>query len=140
MLVVWLLALYGLVCLVWEISRFLRLRAAPVLSLLLLVHNQEQQVEGFLRSLLGLLRNSSGLSRDCRLLVVDLASTDQTGSILARLAQADPAIRFLRLAPEEMAEAYQLAHQDAPDVALSVALTGRTEAREVLKLLAAICR
>ncbi|HWI52384.1 MAG TPA: glycosyltransferase, partial [Symbiobacteriaceae bacterium] len=104
------LALYGLASAIDHIAELLRSfrlkgKKASV-SLLVLTRNQEQQIEGFVRDLLAMVRRDGNL---CELVLVDLASTDDTPEILERLADEEP-LRVMRLPSDEPGAAYEAAH------------------------------
>lgn len=92
------LALYGLFSLVIEVLQLLlqviRGTRQVGLSVLVLVHNQEHQIEGLVRSLA---RQGWGSARDWELVLVDLDSSDDTPLILERLARQFEHIRLVRL-------------------------------------------
>lgn len=93
----WLLAGYGALCIVWQASQRLRRRfqRPRPLSLVLVVENAEDEIEGILRLLL--LRTAFGM-RERRIVVLDAGSTDDTGAIVQRLCQDNPALSYVRVA------------------------------------------
>jgi len=95
------LALYGVVELLRNTARALqRLRKPRSLhmSIVVLLHNQEEQVEALVRGL-----HSSGNQTGAmmewvdEILLVDLESTDQTPAIIDRLINTHPNLRSVRL-------------------------------------------
>ena len=95
------LAAYGLVTMVYGTWHWVqgrgRRREAPFVSLLLLVRNQEDVIEGVVRDLLGIAGlNRSGLS-NYELVAVDDGSSDTTGQILERLARVVQSTRVARV-------------------------------------------
>lgn len=97
------LAFYGLVCAANQGVRVFRRRpgfmaaenAAP-LNLVVLVRNQAEQVEGFVRNLQNLRPWArAGVEWECFL--VDVDSTDETPLILERLAREEVHIHFVHL-------------------------------------------
>ncbi|HEY3368926.1 MAG TPA: hypothetical protein VGK74_28040 [Symbiobacteriaceae bacterium] len=134
----WALALYGLVNAAGASERLFRrlFRPAvlPVLSLMVLVQNQESQVEGFVRALTGMLRQAPRAAWRCELILLDVASTDGTGPILERLARRDPAIRVVRVRPDEVPAVFTFAHSPGC-LAVHLDLRGKLEAGPVLELL-----
>jgi|GEM_PF-2967279 len=95
------LALYGLACAVEHLVTLVRrwaraeLRKEPALRLVVLVRNQEEQVEWFVRELKNLLHWRAGSGWEC--VLVDLASTDDTASILERLVREEVHMHLVRL-------------------------------------------
>jgi len=95
------LALYGLACAVEHFVMLVRrwtragLKKGAVLRLVVLIRNQEEQVEGFVRELRNLLHWRAGPRWEC--VLVDLASTDQTTSILERLVREEVHMHLVRL-------------------------------------------
>lgn len=92
------LALYGL----WHIVRDIwnaylapRWDHAPRASLLMVVQNVEQQVEGMIRFLI---RDIAADPAWCDIVVVDYGSEDITPSILDRLARECPLLKVVHLA------------------------------------------
>jgi hypothetical protein len=77
-------------------------------SFLVLTRNQEHQIEGFLRALLGLLRQSPRVAGVCDIVLVDLASTDATPYILERLARTEN-LRLVRLESDQVATGLEMA-------------------------------
>ena len=78
------LALYGLVLLLWQLARLLstHVSASPYLSLLFVVRNQADIIEGLVREILALHQTSLPLFD---LVVIDDSSCDETPQILKRL-------------------------------------------------------
>lgn len=100
------LALYGLACAVELGVRLVRRagRGDPVTrNLVVLVRNQEEQVEGFVRQLAALLEGHGAHRLECFLL--DMASTDQTPAILERLVRQELHMHLVRLPPAQTARA-----------------------------------
>jgi hypothetical protein len=131
------LALYGLTSAIEHSAEFLRAlrlkgRPTPILSLLVLTRNQEDQVEGFIRDLLTLVRREK---TPYELVLVDLNSTDSTPAILERLADAEH-VRLMKLPSDEPGPAYEAAHfLCAGKVSMVVDLRGRVDAPALLQTL-----
>jgi hypothetical protein len=99
------LALYGLwhvVRDVWEAYHIHRVNDPMSVSLLLIVRNTEQQIEGMIRYLL---QEVAADSFWCELVIVDYASDDITPAILDRLAIDFPQLKVIHLAPAARAVA-----------------------------------
>jgi hypothetical protein len=131
------LALYGLVNAIFQGYRLYRWGVRPgaryPLSLLVLVRNQEQQIEGFVRSLSALVRGRSAMLGRCELLLVDLASADDTPLILERLVQQDSYLRLVRLPAETPAIWLESAlFLCRSSVTILVDLRGKVDATAVL--------
>jgi hypothetical protein len=143
---VWLLlafALYGLAGAMAQGYRLFRWGIRPHarhgISLLVLVQNQEQQIEGFVRSLIAHVRGRSTLSVHGELLLVDLASVDETPLILERLVRQDPQLRLVRLpdgAPPPVLESALFLCSGR--VALMIDLRGKVDAAQVLHIFSTI--
>jgi dolichol-phosphate mannosyltransferase len=67
--------------------------AGPSLSVVIPAHDEEGSIAGTVTALADALR---GEGIDYEILVVDDASTDRTAEVVARLAEADGAVRYLR--------------------------------------------
>lgn len=134
------LALYGLTSAIEHSAEFLRAlrlkgRPTPVLSLLVLTRNQEEQVEGFIRDLLTLVRREK---TPYELVLVDLNSSDGTPAILERLAD-DEHVRLMKLPSDEPGAAYEAAHfLCTGKVSMVVDLRGRVDAPAVLQTLQSV--
>lgn len=92
------LALYGLVCAVEHFVTLLRRwsrKGKAALRLVVLIRNQEEQVEGFVRELRNLLLWRAGSGWEC--VLVDLASTDQTARILERMVREEVHMHLVRM-------------------------------------------
>lgn len=135
------LACYGLACAVghgaWLIRRLGRSvghRNAVPLSLVVLVRNQQDQVEGFVRELSA--RLSRRAASDWMCFLVDLASTDETPAILERLKRDQEHIRVIRLPPPRAAQALDtLLMLSQGGVLLLADLQAPASARKVLQRL-----
>lgn len=106
--VLWVLLLVGFAMVGLVLSGLLRrlreaVRAAdpPALSVLVLAQNQEEQVEGFLRSLLALVHERMPPHVPVGVLLVDVGSTDQTHAILERLTVTYANAEVVSLPAEE---------------------------------------
>ncbi|MCL6625436.1 MAG: hypothetical protein K6T68_02475 [Alicyclobacillus shizuokensis] len=98
-LVFWGLALYGAVMLVWQVSQRLKRRlAANPLTFVFIVQDAEAHIEGVLRSLT---LRTAWSTRLRRVLVIDLASVDDTPLILERLAGEHDCIHWQRAETED---------------------------------------
>lgn len=133
------LALYGLASAIdygVDFLRALRRKEAAVpLGLLVLTRNQEDQIEGFVRDLLALVRRDGSA---CELLLVDLASTDGTPAILERLAREER-IRLVRLPSDETGPAYEAAQfLCSGKVSMVVDLRGKVDAPALLHTLQSV--
>ncbi len=86
---VYILALYGLILFACQIARLFRRRAdaGPCASLLFIVRNQASIIEGLVRDILSFYR---ALIPSFELIVVDDASRDETPQILQRLSRGAP--------------------------------------------------
>ncbi|RIV18806.1 glycosyltransferase [Alicyclobacillaceae bacterium I2511] len=83
----WALALYGALMAVWQgVSRLQQRVHGPLfpLTILLVVQNAEEEIEGLLRLLT---LQTLGSWRDYRVRVLDVGSTDGTGQIVQTLMQ-----------------------------------------------------
>ncbi|HEY8347518.1 MAG TPA: glycosyltransferase [Symbiobacteriaceae bacterium] len=135
------LALYGLACAVEQGVRLLRrlvrsLRdgAAAPLTLVVLVRNQQDQVEGFVRELSA--RLSRRAASDWVCFLVDLASTDETPAILERLERDREHIRVIHLPRSRLAQALDTVLMLGPEGVLLLAdLQAPAPARKVLQRL-----
>lgn len=143
---VWLLlalALYGLASAMTQGYRLIRWGIRPndrhEISLLVLVQNQEHQIEGFVRSLVAHVRGRPALLLGGELLLVDLASLDQTPLILERLAREDPQLRLVRLPESAPAAALESAlFLCRGRVALMLDLRGKVDAAHVLHIVSSL--
>jgi glycosyltransferase involved in cell wall biosynthesis len=106
--VLWVLLLVGFALVGLALSGLLtRLRGAvraaspPALSIIVLAQNQEEQVEGFLRSLLALVHERMPPHVPVGVLLVDVGSSDQTRAILERLTVRYANAEVLSLPAEE---------------------------------------
>ncbi|MCL6547331.1 MAG: glycosyltransferase [Alicyclobacillus sp.] len=98
-LVFWLLATYGAVVLVWQCAARLRRRwqvPRPV-TLVLIVRDAEQEIEGTLRTLVAA---TALAGRDRQIVVVDHASSDDTGVIVRRMLPGNPCLSYRRIERE----------------------------------------
>jgi hypothetical protein len=84
----------GLIASLYVISyrRSMR-KEAPKVSILLLIQNQEDKIEGVIRHMMGVLRRVFG-ARGCQIVIVN-ASTDQSGAILSRMQQDYPNLEIM---------------------------------------------
>ncbi len=138
------LALYGFVSAGMVLFRLVRRLTTrdPVgpVSLLVLVQNQAEHIEAFLRTAAGMMRERP--PRGCRpgeLLVVDLASIDQTPAILERLSRQEPALRLVRIPAERVAEALETSFfLCRGTVAVMVDMRGKVDPRALLRTLTTI--
>ena len=80
---------------------------AEFISLLIVVRNQEDGIEAFLRPLLAGRVGYGPLVLDYELVVVDAGSSDDTWAILTRLAYGRPGVRLLRWQGGEDADPFQ---------------------------------
>ncbi len=99
------LALYGVIELILTValslSRLRRPRPFPM-SIVVLLHNQEEQVEALVRTLYNKLGQIGSMgARIDEILLVDLESTDETAAIVECLARNYPNLRTLRLPRSE---------------------------------------
>lgn len=95
---VWPLAAIGLAAIgltLWRRLRLLRQRPSIPLSMLVLVQNHADVLEGFLRTLLDFRTRLRGRLSD-QLVVLDLGSLDDTPAIVERLAREIPGLYLLR--------------------------------------------
>lgn len=105
--------MYGLVTLLLDTAAFLqrtlRDRASVALSMLVLIHNQEHQIEGVVRTLAthGWWNRLGGGRWE--VLLVDLDSTDDTPIILQRLARQYEHVRLVTLPRDQAASACETA-------------------------------
>lgn len=142
-LLLW-LAGWGLISMVAVlVLKLARLRALrqplPTLYILVLVQNQEQQIEGFVRELATDVWESASFTGPCELVLVDAASTDTTPQILERLVRKYPRARLVRLNPEQARTACEAAlFLCQGPVAVTVDLRGRDSAGTALKALHAM--
>lgn len=133
------LALYGLASAiehVADLARSFRMKGTPTpISLLVLTRNQEEQIEGFVRDLMALVRRDG---TPCELLLVDLASTDGTPAILERMAREER-LRLMRLSSDEPGPAYEAAHfLCTGKVTMVVDLRGKVDAPALLHTLQSV--
>lgn len=92
-LVLSIMAICGFACIIWRLrQRNMHQKSLPNLSLLLLVRDQEDVIEGYMRQVL--LACSSYPVVD--LVVVDCQSTDATAEILERLCGSRCSANFVR--------------------------------------------
>lgn len=125
------LAAWGVVSLALQLARALAHSKVPTprfRSTLLLVHNQEEQIEGVIRLL------SQGLPGT--LVVVDVNSTDDTPRILERLVAGEPDIRLVRLSAEQAERACETGLFLCRDpLTLVLDLRTKVDARKSLSIL-----
>lgn len=94
----WALAIYGALTLVWQSVQRLRGKQHPhPVKLILIVQNAAGEIEGVLRTLL--IQGSIG-TREHRIVVLDLASTDDTEGIVRKLAARNGCIDYLKIRNE----------------------------------------
>ena len=84
------LALFGIYCLAEELWQYRRRTAASV-TILLIVQNAEHDIEHLVRTAMRIIARRS----DSELIIADIASSDMTRAILARLADNVHNIRIL---------------------------------------------
>lgn len=104
---------YGTINAVATVTGLFRsLRQLPGVAYLVLVQNQEERVEGLVRSLAG--------EADGELLLVDLGSADDSPAILERLAADLAPAQFFRFGATERSQALRAALRatEAPMVVL----------------------
>lgn len=124
-----LLAGYGALALVLHMTRLVRralvrpATGSSPLSVVVLVRDQEQLIEGFLRTLTGMMSTSSG-----EVIVMDTGSSDDTLRIVERLARRPGCLRLLRRAVPMWL--HELSCQTR--VAVLVDLQGAVAVRQVL--------
>ena len=73
----------------------------PFVSVLVLVRDQQDTIEAFLRPMLSGSLGNGGPTVDYELIVVDAGSADDTWAILSRLAHKHPGVRLLRWHPAD---------------------------------------
>lgn len=102
-------------------ERFRRLRHPPDVAYLLLVRNQEDRVEGVVRSL--------AWAADGDLLLADLGSVDDSPAILERLVREYPSAWFCRFGAGGLSEAVDAALRatEAPRVVILELMDGMPE-------------
>jgi len=91
------LALYGLWHIIreaWQTCFAARLQHSFRMSLLVMVKDSQEQIEGIVRSLL---QETADNLKWCELVVIDHASEDITPAILDRLASAYPQIKVVHM-------------------------------------------
>ncbi len=107
------LALYGLAALLLDLAGMLRrlllTNSEVTLSILVLVHNQEHQIEGIVRTLAQRDRREALAAGQWELILVDLESTDDTPIILERLARQFEHLRVVSLPTERAPTACEAA-------------------------------
>lgn len=95
------LALYGLIALLLDTASVLRRAGRDQghgsMSILVLIHNQEHQVEGVVNYLASRIWRGAPEAGRLELLLVDLESTDDTPLILQRLARRYEHVRLVTL-------------------------------------------
>lgn len=106
-----------------------RSRRASVVSLLVVVENQEQQIEGLVRALTAL-RDIGSARVDAEIIVVDAGSEDDTPLIMERLCQTHGSVRYIRVDTQSPWEVGM--HNCGSRVALLVDARGATQLRPVL--------
>lgn len=134
------LALYGLVNVLLDgasvLRRMRRARHDMALSMLVLIHNQEHQIEGLIRALAT--RGWPALQPGDRweLLLVDLQSTDDTPVILQRLARQYQHIRLVTLPRDQACTAGEAAlFLCRSPVALLVDLRHQVDSERIARVL-----
>jgi hypothetical protein len=126
-----LLVMYGLVCV--AVTWRYREGGTGRVGCLVLTHNQEHQIEGAVRALTAWLERAE--AEHCRLVLADLASTDQTPLILERMA-AEHGARVLRLPPSaEITLQELLASLPADGPSLLIDLRGQADHARLLQRL-----
>ncbi|GMA51291.1 hypothetical protein GCM10025857_26480 [Alicyclobacillus contaminans] len=99
-LIFWVLAVYGALTMVRQSVRSLQRRTGAIphpLTIILIVQNMENQIEGTLRTLM--LRTALG-HRERRILVFDVASQDDTGCIVQRMTNSADCVDYVRVADD----------------------------------------
>jgi len=101
------LAVYGLAAAITQMTRLIRpwARAGEFASVtfIVLIRNQADLIEGVVRQLISHCATHEGSAVNTDLILVDLASTDDTRPILNRLQQRYPHVKLIEL-PAEHAE------------------------------------
>lgn len=94
-LVFWGLALYGAVTLIVQsVQRIQRpLRRRHPVKVVLVVHNAAKYIEGILRTLI---LKTAMSPRDRQIVVIDVASNDETDIIVTRLSKEHPCVTYVR--------------------------------------------
>lgn len=99
-LVVWALALYGATVIVSQSVGHIKRRSERhrhPLTIVLIVQNAEHQIEGTLRTLM---IKTAFSPRERRILVFDVASQDETGSIVQRMTQQHHCLDYVHVSDE----------------------------------------
>lgn len=90
--------------LVWQSVQRLRHQQHPhPIKLILVVQNAEKEIEGVLRTLL--IRGSLG-TRDQRILVLDLGSSDDTEGIVRKLAARNSCLVYQKISDDKQVSLY----------------------------------
>ena len=137
--IVLILAAWGLVGLLDLLVTWiwgLRPQREAGLTMLVLVQNEADQVEGFLRTLLSLVGNGRPSTR---VVVVDVASTDETAAVLERMERHERRLSVVHLPPEQASRACETAIFlcDTP-VKVIVDLRGRVDREALLRQIATL--
>lgn len=114
----------------------------PFVSVLILVRDQQDTIEAFLRPMLSGSLGHRGPAVDYELVVVDAGSTDDTWAILSRLAHKHPGVRLLRWSPTDGGvDPLQAGHVLCQSrVAVAVRLMRADDVAEARAALAALLR
>lgn len=132
------LAIVGLWDILQDLSDWLlrpKLMVRPSTSLLIIVRDREQEIEGLVRFLLGEITQES--FRD--VIVVDVGSVDLTAAILDRLADHYPILQVLHISREErpVAAAMPLCRGSVVHV---LDLNTRLSAREFMVMVSSLAK
>jgi hypothetical protein len=103
------------------------------LGILVIAENQEDQIEGFLRGL-----TTAGIRPAQGLFVVDLASTDDTGYIMDRLARDDAGIHVLHLPLQDPSPYESALFLCRSQMTVVVEMRGEVDAVELLNTMQSI--
>lgn len=104
-LLIWALAVYGLLVFVWKVVRYIKTRyycADRQMTLVLLVCDAEAYMEGILR----ILAYRAFLARkDLKIVVVDAGSVDATCKIITRMQKREGRLQLVETLPDGVADA-----------------------------------
>ncbi|MDQ0191102.1 hypothetical protein JI721_08395 [Alicyclobacillus cycloheptanicus] len=136
----WALALYGAVILAWQCTRWLnRRRQRPhPLTVILVVQNAAQQIEGVIRTLM---LETAWSARERKIFVIDYGSTDETANILQHLAKVHTCLEFVTVLTEaEFQQHLQSACLSEAHIGCIYDLRVSGVSQDVTADLAALCR